>query len=354
MRRRAVALSATLAAVLLLAGGPARADTLLLDRFRDYLDSLRTQSAIPGLSAAIVGPSDILWERAFGRQDVERSIQTRTDTPFQADGLMEAVTATLALNCVEQGRLSLDDRIGQFRPDSPDAGSTVRQVLTHTTGTPENLVYTYRPDRLEPLARAIENCVESPFRLTVADLLDRLAMVDSVPGPDVVRLTPVDDGFPSPVALGRYAAVLGRLAVPYATDSKGRTTPALPTASTLTPTSGLVSTVHDLAQFDLALKHGLLLRAETLAAAWQAPVSRAGQKLPHAAGWFTQTYSGEFIAWQFGTSDVSSSMIITAPARGLTLILMANSSGLVKPFPLTAGDVSVSPFAKLFLQLFVR
>jgi hypothetical protein len=33
---------------------------------------------------------------------------------------------------------------------------------------------------------------------------------------------------------------------------------------------------------------------------------------------------------------------------------MANSDRLVEPFPLEAGDVSLSPFARLFLNLFVR
>jgi uncharacterized membrane protein (UPF0136 family) len=35
-------------------------------------------------------------------------------------------------------------------------------------------------------------------------------------------------------------------------------------------------------------------------------------------------------------------MILTAPFRGLTLILLANSSGLARPFSLEAGDVTVS------------
>ena len=68
-------------AVVALTYGPVRAaDSLPLDRFRDYLDSLRVQSSIPGLSAAIVGPNDVIWAKEFGQQNVERSVATRTDT----------------------------------------------------------------------------------------------------------------------------------------------------------------------------------------------------------------------------------------------------------------------------------
>jgi hypothetical protein len=44
-------------------------------------------------------------------------------------------------------------------------------------------------------------------------------------------------------------------------------------------------------------------------------------------------------------------MIIKLPDHGLTLILLANSDGLTAPFPLANGDVTVSPFAKIFFSL---
>src|SRR6185369_17994826 len=108
-------------------------------------------------------------------------------------------------------------------------------------------------------------------------------------------------------------------------------------------------------QFDLALKRGFLLRPEWLSLAYTPPTNASGQPLPHAYGWFVQSYNGERIVWQFGVSDnASSSMIITAPRRGVTFILLANSQGLARPFSLQNGDVTVSPFARLFLSIFVR
>jgi CubicO group peptidase (beta-lactamase class C family) len=116
----------------------------------------------------------------------------------------------------------------------------------------------------------------------------------------------------------------------------------------------LITTARDLAKFDVALKNGIVMRAQTLAAAWTPPVGAAGQPLPHGVGWFVQSYNGEPIVWQFGESNVSSSLIVTAPRRGLTLILLANSAGLSQSFGLPAGDLTASPFARLFLGLFVR
>ena len=103
-----------------------QSDGLIFGRFGDYVESLRAQAGIPGLAAAIVGRDAILWERAFGWQDLERSIATRTDTPFHVDGVTQVFTAALVLRCVEEGRLSLDDTIGRFVSTSPNANATIR------------------------------------------------------------------------------------------------------------------------------------------------------------------------------------------------------------------------------------
>ena len=355
MRRPALLVPVVAIAALLLARAPVRADNLLLDRFRDYLESLRTQAAIPGMAAALVGQQDMLWERAFGYQDLERSIAARTDTPFQVDGLTQVVTAAMALRCVEEGRLTLEDRVGLYRESSADANETLRDLFTNVSGAAGRRVFSYRPERLEPLAQAVRACAGDSYRETVANLLTRLAMRDSVPGADIIHVVPPAEGVPGPADVERYTSTLERLAVPYSVDASGRASTSRYVATTLTPGGGLISTVRDLARLDLALKSGVLVRAETLAAAWRAPLDQQGRPLPHGIGWFVQTYNGELIAWQIGVSEnASSSLIVTVPGRGLTLILLANSDRLVKPFALTAGDLTSSPFGRLFLGLFVR
>jgi CubicO group peptidase (beta-lactamase class C family) len=330
------------------------ADDFVLSRFSDYLESLRTQAGIPGLAVAIVGPSNVVWEGAFGLRDIERNIAISLDTPFHLDGTTQAIVAARAIRCASDGLLSLDDPAGKFAPSSPDAGATIRQLLTHTTAGANGLSFSYRPERLAPIAPAIADCTDATFRSGMSALLERLVMFDSVPGSDVAMVTaPAEDFAES--SLQRYTDVLRRLATPYAVDARGRATPSSYNASTLTPASGLISTVRDLERFDLALKRNDLLRPEWQTLAWTPPADASGKPLPHAHGWFVQGYNGERLVWQFGVSDnASSSMIITVPRRGVTLILLANSQGLARPFSLSAGDVTVSPFARLFLSIFVR
>lgn len=290
MRRPIVA---TLIAALLFLCVPAQAQVIVYEVFGAYLGSLRDQAGIPGLAAAIVDTNGVLWERAYGRQDVSRALPARTDTPFNADGLTQTITAAMVLRCAEERRLSLEDRVGTFSVASAEPDATIRQLLTHTSGAPENLTFLLRPDRLAPLWPIVRACAIDSYRETFANLLHRLAMFDSIPGPNMVTIAPPAEGVPDPSEVERYAAILQRRATPYFVDDRGRALQSSypESATALTPSTGLVTTVRDLAKFDLALKQGILLEGSTLEHAWSAPIAN-GVPLPHGVGWFVQTYNG--------------------------------------------------------------
>ena len=346
-------LFAAIVGTLLIVPPVLRAQAPVLKLIGDYIESLRVQAGIPGLAVAVVGPAGIVWEQAFGRQDVERSIAARTDTPFHIDGVTQLFTASYLLRCVEDGRLSLDTPIGDYRSNVPEPNATIRQLLTHTSGPSNNPVFQYRPDRLEPLTTVVRACAIESFRGSTMNLFDRLAMRDSVPGPDAARLASPAEGIPDAAAAARYARTLERLAVPYRVDQRKRPTASRYQATTLTPSGGMISTVRDLAEFDLGLRRGLVLLPETLEAAWR-PAFSNGQPLPHGLGWFTGVYSGERIVWQFGVSEnASSALMITMPDRQATYILLANSTGLVEPAPTSVAQLVASPFVRVLLTLVV-
>lgn len=343
----------TLAISAVLAVSVRAADSLILARFSDYLEALRAQTGIPGLAATIVSSTDVAWESYRGVADANRNIAVQPTTAFQVDGLTQTLVASLALRCDESGYISLNDPASKYAPSSPDGALTLRMLLTHTSPGAGGLTFAYRLDRLAPMAAALARCTDSSYRSGMAALLDRMGMADSVPGADAATIAPGTDGF-SAATIQRYAGVVGRLAIPYTVDGKGHATPSTYPTPTLTASGGLVTTARDLAKFDIALKNGVVMRAETLVAAWTPPLGVNGTALPHGVGWFVQGYNGEPIVWQFGESGVSSSMVIIAPRRSLTLILLANSAGLTKGLNLASGDINASPFARVFLSLFVR
>ncbi len=102
-------------------------------------------------------------------------------------------------------------------------------------------------------------------------------------------------------------------------------------------------------RYDAALDDNLLVRRESQTLAWTPFVLTSGQPSPYGLGWFTQSTTAGRAIWHYGLWPTFSSLILKVPERGVTLILLANGAGLSASFPLAAGDVTVSPFARAFL-----
>ena len=179
------ALVAFAAALVLLSQG-AFAQSLTVALFERYLDPLRIQAGIPGMSAAIVQGGRVVLKGGFGMADAERSIPATEDTPYEIADVTQTFGATLVLQLIERGRFDLVDRIQRWTPLIPQSQATIGQVLTHTsTGT-----FFFDPSRFAALTEVVEYYSHRPFSKGLADeILDRLAMSDTVPGRNVISPT---------------------------------------------------------------------------------------------------------------------------------------------------------------------
>lgn len=324
-----------------------------LARFERYLEALRVQAGIPGLSAAIVADGEVVWERGLGFQDLENSIRATPDTPYHIVDLTQIFASALVLQCVDHGIVGLDDPLMDYTDAVTDPGVSVRHVLAHSTATTAGVRFRYDPQRYALLASVVESCSGGSYRYTLVHrVLERAAMESSVPGHDLINVGTLPD-FDS-ATLDRYQRVLQKLAKPYRVDRRGRATASDFPPREISASAGLISTVRDLAQFDIEMSKYLLVQRETLSLAWTNLRSPEGTVLPSGLGWFVQDYRGERVVWHYGMwPDAYSSLVLKLPRRNLTLILLANSDGLSSSFGLENGDVTNSLFARLFLELFV-
>jgi CubicO group peptidase (beta-lactamase class C family) len=328
---------------------PVRAQSLTFSLFERYLEPLREQAGIPGLSALISQDGRVAWQGSFGRQNVESSAATTFETAYPIAGLSQIFGSTLLLKkCVDEGNALVTDRVVRWDSTYPDVTTSLQALLIHAA---PGGGFLYSPTRFAGLTGAIEQCGGDKYgRLAADEIFNRLGMMSTVPGH---AMTPAEAARFSPAELARYADVLRRMAAPYRLDSRGRPTRSEAAPAGLDAATGVVTTANDLQRFDAAVDDGVLLEASTRAAAWSRK-SSGGVLLPTGHGWFVQNLEGQLVVWQFGVvPNAYSSMILKVPSRRATLILLANSDGLTAPFALESGDLSRSLFAQLFLRLLV-
>jgi len=323
--------------------------SLPISLFERYVEALRLQAGIPGMSAAILQNGRVVWDNGFGYQDVDGLLRATANTPYPVLELTQTLSSTVLLQqCMDQRYLELSDRVHRWNPQFADDGTTIGQLLSH--GAPSG-GFKYDPGRFAALTGVADQCANSRYvRLLTEEIFNRLGMASSVPGADVVDPSSPNRRWVNASTLDHYAVIVRQQAVPYKVDSRGRPTRSNAPGGTLSASTGVVSTVRDLALFDAALGDGVLLESSTLSRAWEQVGS-----LPTGLGWFVQRHNGERVVWHFGMArDAYSSLVIKVPGRGLTLILLANSDGLAgPPYNLADGNLSSNLFASLFLRLFV-
>jgi CubicO group peptidase (beta-lactamase class C family) len=122
------------------------------------LDTRMQFYKVPGVGIAVMDKFGLEWARGLGFRDSHSREPVTVDTIFQAGDVGQPVAAAAALALAAKGRLELDGNIGPlFRNWNVPWGSSeekisLRQILTHTAGFPEEPVPGFSPDGLKATA----------------------------------------------------------------------------------------------------------------------------------------------------------------------------------------------------------
>ena len=137
-----------------LIAGAVGAGTLLVDPLRPLagqpagLDhavrELMSAGRLPGLSAAVVRGSEVVWSRAWGLANIAAGRRVTPDTLFMLASVSKTVIATAVLQAIEEDLFELDTDVNDVLPFSvrnpvhPGVPITVRELLTHTSSIRDN------------------------------------------------------------------------------------------------------------------------------------------------------------------------------------------------------------------------
>jgi D-alanyl-D-alanine carboxypeptidase len=117
-------------------------DDNIAQKLQTNLDNIVKQTGIPGATVAIKTPKGS-WKGASGFSNIKNQTPMRPDDKFNIASVSKTFTAATVLTLVDAGKLSLEDRLDKWLPDSiinniPNAKEiTIRQLLNHTSGIPD-------------------------------------------------------------------------------------------------------------------------------------------------------------------------------------------------------------------------
>src|SRR3974390_3373539 len=106
------------------------------DQVDELINTQKAEHRIPGLALTIVQNGNSVKTAAYGFANLELSVPVTPETVFEIGSVTKQFTAAAILLLVQDGKISVDDKIGWYLNPIPDAWRdiTVRHLLTHTSG----------------------------------------------------------------------------------------------------------------------------------------------------------------------------------------------------------------------------
>ena len=316
-----------------------------------YMQAQLVEQRIPGSTLVVVREGKVVYSKGYGYADREAARPVKPEDRFEIGSISKSFAATAIMLLVEEGKITLDDKLDKFIGAVPPqwSGITIRHLLNHTSGLPE-----YPDDRVfddlfanktlgedDMLARfkAYSLSWESGTKYRYCNVgYDILGIV-------VRRVT----------GKGYFDFLKGRVFTPLGMHSARLVAPKPPRADSAigyelkdgkhipyAPTdamsvylgmaaSGIELSAMDMAKWDAALYTDKIVKQSTLAQMWtnSAMVQAANAVNPdiyYGLGWYLQTQNAKRWVHHSGGMPGYVTDFVRFPDQKLSIIVFTNLS----------------------------
>jgi CubicO group peptidase (beta-lactamase class C family) len=315
------------------------------------------RTGVPSASIAVVKDGQIVHVKAYGDAKLEPKAPATPAMRYSIGSISKQFTAAAILLLQEQGKLSLDDKVGKYIPGLTRANEvTIRQLLSHTSGyqdywpqdyvmkpmleptTAQKIMDTWakKPLDFEPgtkwqysntnyvIAGAIvERVARMPFFQFLQEKIFKPLGMTSVLDIDQVRLAETD-----PTGYKRYA--LGPLRV----GPKEGT-------GWLFAAGQLAMTAEDLAKWDIAIIEGKLLKPASYLELGREVLLKNGLGTNYGLGVSVNSQSGRRALSHGGEVSGFVAQNIVFPDERAAVVVLTNQDASGAAGPIASG---IPPF----------
>ncbi len=336
-------------------------------QFSDQLEQLRKAKFIPGMSVAVVKNNQLAWSNGYGFADNNKEIAVTPNTPFWIASVTKTFVGLTYLHLQQDGKVQFDE-LAAKTPEFDGlcdwlAGTsipfakglecsepiTIRHILNHQVNEPVGSSFMYNPIMYSRLSRHLEHRLGEGVR--------------QVEGRHNYLAQSIDKYILDPAGMKRSMASMWDRTKPlvyfdmadgFKVDDKGYKTRLRRPEKHIAGGAGVVSTVLDLAKYDIAISSGEIVSAEIATQLLKPAKFNDNSTSPYGFGWYFQCYKGEKLMWHSGWDPDNgySSIHLRLPEQNMAFILLANSEGLWWNNPLTKARIESSEFVQLFLKHF--
>jgi CubicO group peptidase (beta-lactamase class C family) len=306
---------------------------------REWMD----KQHVPAVALVVMKDGAVTRAQGYGFADVENRVPTTPETVFKIGSVSKQFIATAIMLLVQDGRLSVDDRVSKYIDGTPPAWApiTIRHLLTHTAGlVREGPGFGFF--KIQPDIDVIRSAFPAPLRFPTGEkyeysnigyftLAEIVTRVSGKPWPEFLR-----ERVFAPLGMSATRTTTLTEIVPNRARGYAWTDGALRNAEdgpAVRPSGAFLSTVTDLAKWEQALEGDRILTAASKKEMWTPVRLNDGKPYPYGLGWQLDDWpagspapTGVPMIRHGGSMSGFRAGYVRWPRQRLTVIVLTNSS----------------------------
>lgn len=314
---------------------------------------------IPGLALLVSRKGVPIRTQGFGVASLELNVPATPQTVFQSGSIGKQFTAAAVMLLVEEGKIGLNDPLGEYFPEGPSwwSGVTIRELLSHTAGFTDypkdfDLRKDFSEEELLKMVEAIAPAYPPGTGWAYSNLgyVTLGILIHKVSGQyfgDFLQERVFKPLGMSTTRIISEADIIPNRAAGYVLQNgQVKNQEWVSPSSNSTADGSLYFTILDLAKWDAALYTEKVLKKSSKREMWTPAALNDGKpnRAGYGFGWFVESQNGHRVVWHDGRWQGFSTQISRYVDDGLTVVILANQ-GNCDPH-LIADEVAAIYLAK--------
>ena len=291
----------------------------------------------PGLSVVVVRDGKIDYVKGYGLANIEHKVAVKPETIFQSGSVGKQFTAFAIMLLVEDGKISLSDKLTRFFPGAPASWDsiTVQNLLTHTAGFGGYMDnFNFRGDYTEDSLFNIIKKIPLQFAAGEKSVYSNMGyvtlglIISKVTGKfygDFLKqriFKPL--GMTTARIISEYDIVPNRAAGYELVNGEIKNQEWVSPSINTTADGSMYVTALDMAKWEAGLNAGSLLKKESYEIMWSPVKLNDGSTYPYGFGWRIDSIQNKKIVEHDGTWQGFESTIKRYPQKKIAVIVLAN------------------------------
>jgi CubicO group peptidase (beta-lactamase class C family) len=308
------------------------------DQVDEFIQEEMTQRRIPAVVLKIVQGGRDVKTAAYGFANLELGIAATTNSVFEIGSVTKQFTASCILLLQQDGKLAVEDLIAKHLPEIPNSWSnaTIRHLLSHTSGIKS---YTgldgFALTRRLTQAQFISAIGEHPLEFQPGESWKYSNTGYSLLGYIIENVS----------GKSYWDFLRERILAPLEMNSTGNRNPGVIITNRVSgyeqtnrlhinrdyditdvfAAGAMVSTVSDLAKWNLALETETPLSVASRTAAWTPQRLNSGKPTTYGFGWYVDAVDGHKYVGHGGHTSGFSASVMRFPEDQIFIIVLTNT-----------------------------